>query len=64
MPRLGGLEALAEMRKSVPQLRAIIMSGFSVEEVSKDSQLPLDGFIQKPFSAAELLAVIRRALES
>jgi len=63
MPRLGGIETLAELRRLDEDARVILVSGFSPEEamghVGEDR--PTD-FLQKPYAAGELLSKIRELL--
>ena len=55
MPRLDGAEALVEMRRTVPDLPAIIVSGWAPEEITP--RLPPDvRILQKPYSY-QVLAV-------
>jgi signal transduction histidine kinase len=63
MPRMGGLEAARVLRGVRPDLPVVLMSGFSVDEVTLQSGgLENTGFVQKPFSARALLAAVRQAL--
>ncbi len=64
MPRLNGLEALAEMRLLQPDVRVILMSGYGTEEVTtRFADQNLAGFVHKPFTRGDLLPLIRRVLE-
>jgi CheY-like chemotaxis protein len=59
MPLLSGLDALAEMRRIEPAVRAVLTSGGQVEPTS----LPPDTrFLAKPFRPADLLAAVAAAL--
>ena len=78
MPRLGGMEALAEIRRLRPDARVLLMSGYSEQEMRRrlaglggapDATSAgfawggeVAGFVQKPFDAADLLAAVRRAI--
>jgi two-component system, cell cycle sensor histidine kinase and response regulator CckA len=64
MPRLDGVETLKELRRIHPEARILLMSGFSPKEVIErfDRDGP-DGFIQKPFTAKDLLEALRCVLE-
>ena len=63
MPRMGGKDAYLAMRRINPNLRAFIVSGFSVQG---EAQLLLQsgalGFLQKPYRRADLLAMVAKAL--
>lgn len=57
----GGLQLFAELRKLNPELKALFISGRSLEEVSQDTPLPKDtAFMEKPF---ENDAFVRRVRE-
>ncbi len=61
---VGGKEALARLRAVCPQARAIVMSGYSDDEVM--AQHRLHGFnarLSKPFLSRELDEALRAALE-
>ncbi len=63
MPGLGGLEAAGALRGLRPDLPVVLMSGFSVSEVTHQSAgLGITGFVQKPFNVPNLLAAVRHAL--
>ncbi|MCE9530088.1 MAG: response regulator, partial [Planctomycetes bacterium] len=64
MPNMNGLEVAAALRLVRPDLPIILMSGFSVMEVTLQSEgLGITGFVQKPFNAQDLLATVRLALK-
>ncbi len=63
MPRLSGREALAEMRKVRPWIRALLTSGYSTETVIENSDHP-EAFLPKPFNQIQLGASLARVLES
>ena len=63
MPRMGGADALREVRKLFPSLPVIISSGFCTEEVT--GQFPkLTGvhFLQKPYQMNVLSEKLRELL--
>ena len=63
MPGLDGLETFTAMRKLQPNLRAVIISGYSADEVG---ELPegLIGYFQKPFPTEQFLAIVGDATKS
>jgi DNA-binding response OmpR family regulator len=63
MPRMSGLEVAQALRGLSPDLPIVLMSGFSVLEVTLQSAgLGITAFVQKPFKMAELLGAVRYAL--
>jgi CheY-like chemotaxis protein len=63
MPRLSGMEALAEIRVIAPAVPVVVMSGFSLEELAgRFAGTPLIGIIQKPFRPDQLVDLMRKAL--
>jgi two-component system cell cycle sensor histidine kinase/response regulator CckA len=63
MPGMSGKELLESLRERRPDLKAIYMSGYTGDIVSRhrpeDDEIPL---LQKPFSSDQLLEEIQRAL--
>jgi CheY-like chemotaxis protein len=63
MPRISGVQLFELLQKSLPQLKAIFMSGYASEMLSRRDRLPSNSlFIEKPFSKESLLSIIHRAL--
>jgi CheY-like chemotaxis protein len=63
MPRLSGLEALAELRRLRPGLPAVLMSGFTEAELAQRAgEQGGAAVVHKPFTPAELVAALRGAL--
>ncbi len=62
MPLMSGADALAQMRAVKPRLRAILSSGYSLDDEAQRllGQGSL-GLIQKPFTISELAEAIARA---
>jgi PAS domain S-box-containing protein len=64
MPHLNGEEALHEIRRLHPKIPVLLMSGFSSHEAeNRFAGLDLNGFLQKPFGAEQLLTAVRAMLE-
>jgi PAS domain S-box-containing protein len=63
MAGIGGEETLKELRRLRPQVRVLGVSGYPESEATpRVGGQGLDGFIQKPWRAAALVAEIRRLL--
>lgn len=60
MPRMGGAEAFRLIREMAPLVRVLLTSGYTQQE-SLDSltDLPPDGFLQKPFRVRDLVAKVQ-----
>ena len=66
MPHMGGAETLRRLRAVRPELPILMMSGYTEEDVTPQfgkAGPGATGFIQKPFMAEELIAVLRRFAE-
>lgn len=65
MPELGGKQTFAELRRIRSDVRVILSSGYDEAEARHRVDSPgLAGFLQKPYSAAELVSSIRKVLEA
>jgi len=63
MPRMGGDEVFEEIHKLAPQVPVVLMSGYSEQEATSAlSCKGLAGFLSKPCSIKDALAVLRKAL--
>jgi len=63
MPHMGGEDALRKLRVLNPDLPVIISSGYDEEDVaSRFTADELAGFVQKPYQAAEMTDIVRRAV--
>jgi len=60
MPRLGGREVLAELRKVDSEVRVVISSGYSIDETRPTLAEGVAGFLQKPFYLAELIGLVSK----
>jgi CheY-like chemotaxis protein len=64
MPNMNGVELVAELRKSRPEMRAVLMSGYSGAAMTSKGQLAVDAaFLEKPFTPDSVLAKIRDVLD-
>lgn len=62
MPSLSGVEAMVAIRALDPSVPVLLMSGFSANDMEEIAAG--DGFLAKPFSNRDLLALVDRALAS
>ncbi len=61
MPQMSGAEVLEEIRSFDNEVKVVVVSGFAPEKAA----LPgVDHVLQKPFEPDDLIAVVRRTLES
>ena len=60
---MGGEEVLAELRKVAPAMPVILMSGYSEAEATEAfAHGELAGFLSKPCSVKDAVALVRQAL--
>ncbi len=65
LPGMTGLELVDRLRESCPELRVLLMSGYTEDAVLRRGGLePGTAFIAKPFTATELAARVRAALDA
>jgi len=63
MPRMGGDEVFEEIRKLAPEVPVVLMSGYSRDEATAAlAGRGLAGFLSKPCSIKEALAVVGKAM--
>ncbi|MGC3959213.1 MAG: response regulator [Verrucomicrobiota bacterium] len=61
MPKLDGVKTLAELRKAQPDVKAVLTSGYNVENINQSyAQEGFAAFIRKPFQVETLIEVARR----
>ena len=60
-PSENGLDILARLKKTYPQVKVLMVTGLRQETILSEAQrLGADGVLYKPFDTDELLAAIRR----
>jgi DNA-binding NtrC family response regulator len=59
MPKMSGLETLAELRVIHPSLKAILISGYGEAYCARGKQVANYRFLGKPFTATELMDTVR-----
>jgi len=63
MPHLNGEECYRELRRVRPDVRVLLTSGYNEQEaLARFAGKGLAGFVQKPFSMAELFGAVDRVL--
>jgi CheY-like chemotaxis protein len=64
MPELGGKQTYAALRRIRADVRVILSSGYDEAEARDRVASPgLAGFLQKPYSASELVGCIRKVID-
>jgi PAS domain S-box-containing protein len=66
MPRMGGQEVFRRLRRAQPDLPIIMMSGYTEQVVApqlEGSGPGITAFLQKPFLAEDLIAILRQIRE-
>lgn len=66
MPDMTGVEMFSLIRRKHPHIQRVILSGFSESDsiISAINEGQVFQFVRKPWQRAELLSVIRRAMEA
>jgi two-component system, cell cycle sensor histidine kinase and response regulator CckA len=65
MPRMGGEEALREIRHIAPHLPVLVCSGYPAQELTERfSGQAVTGFVQKPYRLAEVRARLQALFDS
>jgi two-component system, cell cycle sensor histidine kinase and response regulator CckA len=66
MPERDGLEVYGEILTFYPSLRVMLMSGYNEQSVATrlGPNAPVPAFLNKPFRANELLAMVRKTLDA
>jgi len=64
MPGMSGMEVLAKLRETRPDIRVIIMTAYgTVESAVEAMKLGASDFIEKPFVPKEIRALVSRVLD-
>jgi FixJ family two-component response regulator len=65
MPEMGAGELVDQLLASRPELKVLYISGYTNDELTRRGLSQTDAaFIQKPFTAEELMRRVREVLES
>ncbi|MHB8522087.1 MAG: response regulator [Limisphaerales bacterium] len=59
MPEMDGLELLRRCRGLAPRLKALSISGTLTSDMVRETEVKPDGFLRKPFTNGELLALVQ-----
>jgi CheY-like chemotaxis protein len=63
MPEMSGATVFERLRTIRPDLPVVLMSGYHADEIDPALAAATSGFVQKPFTAADLARRMRVALE-
>jgi DNA-binding NarL/FixJ family response regulator len=63
MPRLSGHDAFQQLLQINPNVRVVVVSGFSDQYITESDQQLIRGFLGKPFLPDELARAVRTALD-
>jgi DNA-binding NtrC family response regulator len=64
MPGMSGLELMTQVRRTMPKLPVVLISGYGVEHAAIAARKhKADGFIGKPFRLEDLRACIEKNLK-
>jgi len=63
MPHLNGLQLLEAAKSQNPDVQVVLVTGYSTREVALEALSKMaSGYIEKPFTPAQLLAAVREAI--
>ncbi len=63
MPHLSGLQLLEVAKRQNPDVQVVLVTGYSTREVSLEAlSKKASGYIEKPFTTAQLLTAVREAI--
>jgi len=62
MPRMNGWELAASVRRTRPEMKTIVMSGYTVGTIRTENRP--DAFLRKPFIPPTLLKCVQKVLAS
>jgi YesN/AraC family two-component response regulator len=63
MPRMNGFELLKVLKERYPNLRVIVMTGYSDDFTVRDAlRLSADEYIIKPFNTKDIMAVVKSVM--
>jgi signal transduction histidine kinase len=62
MPEMSGADVFVRLREVRPDLPVVLMSGYHQDELSEEVGAGISGFVQKPFTPADLARRMRVAL--
>ena len=65
MPKLSGRDTFKKLREINPALKVVISSGYPIDldVFASEMGMPAQGFVQKPYEAAELARTVREVLD-
>ncbi len=64
MPLMDGGELIKNLRKVKPDIKIIAISGYTDTNIVNKKEITADAFIKKPFEKVEMLATIRRLIDT
>lgn len=63
MPGMDGLECLSRMRETIPELRAIVITGYAESDApTRAVQLAASDYLYKPFNIGQLVEAVEKVL--
>jgi two-component system, cell cycle sensor histidine kinase and response regulator CckA len=62
MPRMNGLDLAAAVRRMRPEMKVIVMSGYTIDTIRTENSA--DAFLRKPFVPPALLRCVQKVLAS
>jgi DNA-binding NtrC family response regulator len=64
MPTMSGIELVKDVKDLRPEIKIILMTAYKINKEESQIVLPVDAFLNKPFSLAELIGAVEKASSS
>jgi len=65
MPNMGGIELIKHLREKYPKVKAILITGYPIDQDKKLNSLEKDIYLlKKPFKHSDLLNLIKKLVDT
>jgi len=64
MPVMGGIEAYRGLKEINPDVKAILSSGYVIDDIQSLKDSGISGFLNKPFSMNDIAIEVRRVIDT
>ncbi len=63
LPDIRGDRLLKHIRETEPEMKGIILSGYKVDDANKSLDIPVSGYLHKPFNIDDFSEMIKKTLK-